>query len=798
MAAPRKRKAPAAASASPSPASSDGPPALRGALVDALDAVAAVPMFPVRHHSPRVAAAVRAFLDARQPRVVMIEAPRDAAPLVPHLFDADTEPPVAIMAYRTDGPPASTVYPLASYSPEYVALRWAHERGVRIECIDVSSGERLAFDLAHAEEEPPADLADDLGAEPEPDHALALAHGFRDFDELWEAWFEAPAYDAEDVRRLLLAWCQATQPTRRLIDRARDARMARHLAAELERGTSPEHLAVVLGGAHAAALVDRRVEPALEAAVAASVATTTTLIPYSFPRLAAQLGYGAGNRAPRYYQRAYDRRGDYTRATLELLLEFTAHLRLRGFAASLADALEAYRLALTLTALRDKSAPGLDELRDAATATICRGDRALVERHLGSGVIGTTIGKVGARIGRNALQDEFWREVRARGLPATDEASGFALKLADPAQVDASVFLHRLRLADIPYATYQGSHAGAATSTAPADAAGGFDALTRVREHWQAQWTPATEGALVERIVLGDSLVQVTERVLSDRLDAATGAAAAAEVLVEAVVARAPAVIDPALAATERLAATDDDLPSLARTARALSGLCSYRSARGGDDAQAIYAALLARTFARAVLRLEVAGVGSDDAVVPVREAMRVLHELAIGQPVVDGALWFATARELAVGDRLHPACAGLAIGLLYLGEQLGEAEVTALVEQRLSSVVEPRAGAAFLEGFLDVNALVLVRNRVIVAALDEFLQGLTAESFRALAPLLRRAFASLGPTERRYLTEHLLALHAVGEVAAARQVLATRDVETLTALDGELADAMADLEDLL
>jgi hypothetical protein len=67
------------------------------------------------------------------------------------------------------------------------------------------------------------------------------------------------------------------------------------------------------------------------------------------------------------------------------------------------------------------------------------------------------------------------------------------------------------------------------------------------------------------------------------------------------------------------------------------------------------------------------------------------------------------------------------------------------------------------------------------------------------VAPLLRRAFAALGATERRYLLEHVLALRKLGGAAtAASQVLAASDVDKLAAINADLAAAMADLDDLL
>jgi len=89
----------------------------------------AVHLLPVRHHSPRSSAVVRAVLDRLRPRAVLVEAPADAASLAAALADAGTVPPVAILGYRTDGTPASSLWPFASYSPEYVAIRWAVAAG---------------------------------------------------------------------------------------------------------------------------------------------------------------------------------------------------------------------------------------------------------------------------------------------------------------------------------------------------------------------------------------------------------------------------------------------------------------------------------------------------------------------------------------------------------------------------------------------------------------------------------------------------------------------------------------------
>jgi hypothetical protein len=576
--------------------------------------------------------------------------------------------------------------------------------------------------------------------------------------------------------------------------------MAREIDAQIASAAAGNAV-VVLGAAHAAAMAAGDVDRSLEATLPATVPSSVTLIPFSFPRLARQLGYGAGNRAPHYYQRAHDAGCDYHRATLEALITFTEHLRLRGFAASLADTIEAYRLAILLADVRGKSGPGLDEVREAAVATMCRGDATHVDAFLWSTVVGRHVGRVASRIGRNALQEEFWREVRGRRLPGTDAPESFALHLNNDVEIGTSVFLHRLRVAGIPYATFQGTRTAAGGSAKADEAAGGFAALSRARESWDAQWTPATDVGLVERIVYGNTLQEVATRTLDERLQAASTTGDAADVLVESVIAGCPHTLGAALQACETFAAVDDDLPSLARACRALSGLSAYgtsrtRSAAGSD---AVIADLCRKTFARAVLRVGGACGGDDEAMTPVSEALRTIHDIAMAQPVVDKEAWLSAARSLVDSYAVNPIASGLACGLLYLAQAIGEQEISRIVGQRLSNALEPDKSASFLAGFLGVNALVLVKNRPVVEALDVFIQSIEAERFRNVLPTLRRAFSALGATERRYLLENVLAIRNLsGQGRAAREVLNEKDREKLKSIAGDLSKTIDELDDLL
>lgn len=99
----------------------------------------------VRHHGPGSARAVRAALAAARPRVVLIEGPPEADALIPLAADEDMRPPVALLAHAVDEPGRSAFWPLAEFSPEWVAIRWALEHDVPARFIDLPATHTLAW-----------------------------------------------------------------------------------------------------------------------------------------------------------------------------------------------------------------------------------------------------------------------------------------------------------------------------------------------------------------------------------------------------------------------------------------------------------------------------------------------------------------------------------------------------------------------------------------------------------------------------------------------------------------------------
>src|SRR5947209_4268145 len=94
-------------------------------------------IFGVRHLSPAAAHHLHAVLDEMKPTAVLVEGPFDATEFVKHLGHKDTRPPLAILAYTKSRPVRTILYPLAEYSPEWVALRWGLKNKADTRLIDL-------------------------------------------------------------------------------------------------------------------------------------------------------------------------------------------------------------------------------------------------------------------------------------------------------------------------------------------------------------------------------------------------------------------------------------------------------------------------------------------------------------------------------------------------------------------------------------------------------------------------------------------------------------------------------------
>jgi hypothetical protein len=243
--------------------------------------------------------------------------------------------------------------------------------------------------------------------------------------------------------------------------------MRRRIQEVIAGGVKPREIVAVVGAFHASVLSSEH--PAMtddELKMLRRRSSKLTLMPYSYFKLSTQSGYGAGNHAPAYFELLWD--SLETRELGELPGLYLAHvarrLRDKGTHRSTAEVIEGVRLARTLAALQDGSAPTLRDLRDAAVTLIGHGEPLAVREALADVDIGSAIGELPKGVSQTSIQDDFERELARLKLEkyrsatkqevALDLRENRRVASAEAAYLDLnrSSFFHRLRLLGISFA----------------------------------------------------------------------------------------------------------------------------------------------------------------------------------------------------------------------------------------------------------------------------------------------------------------------------------------------------------
>jgi hypothetical protein len=118
--------------------------------------------------------------------------------------------------------------------------------------------------------------------------------------------------------------------------------------------------------------------------------------------------------------------------------------------------------------------------------------------------------------------------------------------------------------------------------------------------------------------------------------------------------------------------------------------------------------------------------------------------------------LWYGALATVADRVGVHGLVAGKVVRLLLDAGRLDSPSVAQRLSLALSRGADHTVGAAWVEGFLTGDVLLLLHDPDLLHVLDEWVSGVPVEVFDDLLPLLRRAFGHFAGPERRQLGSHL------------------------------------------
>ncbi len=774
--------------------------------------------FPVRHHSPACSFHLEKAAEDYKPDLILIEGPENAGNLISVLLHEDTKPPLALYyAYRDRAGLVTEkkgdykcYYPFLDCSPELTALRQAKDNRIPARFIDLSYGEILigtASGKGIRREGNKQTYNDDYLLSRSRYLALLCEKtGLRDFEELWEKYFEIQGLTeaTADFVRQMLTYCilsRKNTPEEELDEDGtilRERYMAKQIA---EASKTYKKILVVTGGFHSYGLWEllSKEQDGTYAFTGKPVKLHKEAdgqqevypMAYSMEAADALNGYASGMQSPGFYQQVWKNlkeresaAGAYEDAVLHFLASSGRQARRKEESVSSYDEICAFSMARGLAALRGKREPGLYELKDSARSSFVKGELNLSTdgalRVLKELVTGTQVGRLCKDAARPPLLSDFEEQCRSFGLKlhSTLEQTVTLEIFKKEKHLRMSRFFYQAEFLDCSFAKRKKG----------ADLVKRQD-QSRIREIWTYKWSEQVTAALIDASISGGTCEEAARSLLKSRFGESTGCREAAELLVKGfLMGLSEEQAEMSVHLAEVLAA-DGDFFSLTKGFSHMLMLLELQDLYQVRDALHLDQ-VTEQCFQKIIQLLPSMGQVGEERQQECMESLRLLYQAAgrnnadERKPVLMDAL-----KGLLGRGSVNPGVEGTVLGLLYGYEGGFGRQITETARGYIQGSGEMLSkSAAFLRGlFFTARDFVFVSGEFL-NLIDELLGRLSGEEFLRLLPELRMAFGYFTPLETDRIAGRAAALHGRKK----RDLLTGRRVSPEEFAYGETLDAYA------
>lgn len=707
--------------------------------------------FPVRHLSPAAAWHLVKYLDKINPDIVLVEGPNDANCQLDNIVNKQVRPPIAILAYTEELPVKTILYPLAEYSPEYQAIKWAKSNKKEVRFIDLPTSVFLA--LENIQQEPyKEDSSINIYEQ------VYKAYNDIDYDTFWERNFEHNLN--EDTFRL--GMMELSKNIRLFTetknsDCARDVVREAFMKSQINKAVSEgyDKMVIVTGAYHTSSLLNENTTALTDEEIKTlpHKLSSLTLMPYSYYRLSSRSGYGAGNKAPNYFQIMwkYMNSNKLDKLSSFYMTFLASSMRKEGHIKSSAEVIEAVRLSKGLAILHNGYMPTLQDLRDGAKTCLGEGTFSKISDAVAKVEVGTKIGHLPDGMSNTALQNNFnfmikdlklekYKSVVATNL-TLDLRENRRVKTEKSAFLDLnrSFFLHQLEVLGVSFAKSLQSNQQTANW----------------KEEWVLCWKPETEIEIVESALYGDTIEMATAYLLKEKLDNCTQIEKASTIISKCYECGMPKMVLYAVNVLQSLSVDANAFDEIANAAFNLSNIIRFGSVRKIDLSP--LESILSQLFLRASLIMVDSSDCNNDVAKSVAQAIEHLDKIAnYHKQLVDCDTYITELTMLSNRDDRNPKLSGIACSILLERALIDKELLTKEISRRLLPGIPADIGAGWFEGLASRNRYVILTNLTVWEKLDDYIIALSLEELKSAIVFLHRTFSEFSPNEKHMIAENL------------------------------------------
>ncbi len=699
----------------------------------------------IRHHGVGSARNVKEYLELLKPDLIIVEGPPEITDTLLRIGEDELVPPVAIMVYNDKDAKQSTFYPFAEYSPEWVAAEYANKNKIPLRSSDLPVA--LAFKQQQIELESPMSLddynLDTKAVNKDPLSYLANIAGYESGEQWWEHQFEEkrsqdPVEHFEAVMLSMTALREAN--IRSSLDTENVAREA-YMRESLRQAQNEmySNIVFVCGAWHAPVLNELDKTAKADAKIIKSlgkskVKITSTWIPWTNSRLSMTSGYGAGIQSPGWSEHLWKFKDDIE---MNWLTHVAETFREKLMDISTAHVIESYRLAESLSAIRNISTIRLQELNEATQTVMCMGDAILLDLIKDKLVVGHRLGEVPNDIPKVPLQSDFEQIIKKLRLKLTDLEKQVDLDLRKETGLQKSILFHRLEILELPWA-----------ERVAVRTKGTF------KESWLLEWTPELMILLIDKAYYGNTVELASQAIVKEKGGSAKAIAILTQLISSCIPGELYNCIDFLLKRINDQSAISSDVIDLMESVPGLVKIARYGNVRQSDLTQ--IEDISERLFLKIFFNLSSASYGLDedssnklfDLITKVNNAIRLYDKPELKEK------WLDAISNLLGNTGVHPIILGCVSRLLLDAQRLSDKKAANLFSYHLSANNPPNEVAAWLEGFLKGSGMILIYDNKLWNLLYNWILDLPHDVFMEMLPILRRTMSQFEFGERRQIGE--------------------------------------------
>lgn len=693
-------------------------------------------IFGIRHHGAGSARRLKHALHAIQPNSVVIELPADSQSLISELQHSKHKPPIAFLYYDVDNAAKSIYLPMAVFSPEYQAILYALENKIPIHCIDVPASASLHSNIYHLRKGPETEnkyshiTNDPIGY-------LAAKAGYEDAESWWESNFEQ-WHDHEILFSIIQDLMGELRRQSKGLDDFETLLREQFMRCRLREWIHTGHtkIAVVCGAWHGPVLTSQVLEKTHKEGEPDLKLTNVRncLIPWSYKHLSLNQNYTAGIKAPQWHESMYL---NSKKAPASFLTKAAQILRKEGFAISPASVIDASYFAVQLAQLRELPCPGLEELLESTVLHFGHGMQQKMDWFREKILCGGTMGQISLNHQTLPFVKLFYAQLKILKLKSYWKEApkeSILLDLRKHKHLLVSQFLQLCTLMEIPWG-----------KQVPVD----WNTLGNFYEKWTFQWHPDLEMVLIQRGLMGNTLVDACVRYIKSRLSRNTSITEIAQWLEHSLKANIEELWPLLSQALDDALLEDQDYLQMASLIQPLLAIRDFGSLHKIDIHWLLK--VLSKLIPKLIMSLpQNTKYIQDERARKMLMAILNLQTYFNRYPDDESSQdWYDLIQSLALNSECNPLIKGKCWCLLLEKNKI--TEVQFLIEFQLEFSLHseiPRA-ALWLEGFLQPQTTMFLMHPSVVNALDKWLIAMDPVHFKNNLPLLRRCFSQISSGER-------------------------------------------------